>query len=274
MTRQRHVFLFLPLAEPKTDVTANIAPRFAAGLVWDAMSTPEIQIPHPTPEAEDVYRRWLTFLDDEFTRHQGPLPRAEIVRDQLYLGRPYSGKRLVSLTSDLPGDVIALSLDPDNVTLEPEHFAEIDAALWAPRKPLLWFWKMFDRSPVGLNHWLGLRFRCMLSHHIFQHVGKGARFLHGVDVTYGYNLSIGDGVFIRQNTFLDDRGEITIGDNAMIGAFARIYSHSHGAEDPKEVTLVHTAIGAGATVGSHAIVLAGQNVAPNELVGSVPRAGN
>lgn len=240
------------------------------------MGTPDLQIPHPTPEAEDIYRRWLTFLDDEFTRHQGPLPRAEIVRDQLYqlyLGRPYSGKHLVSLTSDLPGDVIALSLDPDNVTLEAEHFADLDLALWAPRKPLLWFWKMFDRSPVGLNHWLGLRFRCMLSRHIFQQVGKGVRFLQGIDVTYGYNLSIGEGVLIRQNTFLDDRGGITIGDNATIGAFARIYSHTHGAEDPKKVTLAHTTIGTGATVGSHAIVLAGQQVAANQMVGSVPRDG-
>lgn len=177
----------------------------------------------------------------------------------------------MSLTSDLPGDVIGLSLDPDNVTLEAESFAEIDLALWAPRKPLLWFWKMFDRSPVGLNHWLGLRFRSMLSRHIFQHVGKGVKFHHGVDVTYGYNLSIGDGVLIRQGAFLDDRGGITIGDNAIVSSFARIYSHSRGAEDPKIVKLAHTTIGAGASVGSHAIVLAGQQVEANQTVGSAPR---
>ena len=42
------------------------------------------QLPHPTPEAEELYRRWLQFLDDEFVRHSSAERRAEIVRDQLY----------------------------------------------------------------------------------------------------------------------------------------------------------------------------------------------
>ena len=44
----------------------------------------ENSVPHPAPEAEEVYRRWIHFLDDEFTRHRAPERRAEIVRDQLY----------------------------------------------------------------------------------------------------------------------------------------------------------------------------------------------
>ncbi len=51
--------------------------------------------PHPAPEAEEVYRRWIKFLDEEFVRHRSPERRAEIVRDQLYqlyLGRPHGGK--------------------------------------------------------------------------------------------------------------------------------------------------------------------------------------
>ncbi len=64
--------------------------------------------PHPAPEAEEVYRRWIQFLDEEFTRHQAPELRAEIVRDQLtqlYLGRPHGGKLNLTLTSELPGNV-------------------------------------------------------------------------------------------------------------------------------------------------------------------------
>jgi len=57
---------------------------------------------------------------------------------------------------------------------------------------------MFDRSPIGLNHWLGLRFRCMLARHIFDHLGSGVKIYHGVELTFGYNLSIGDGVTIRR----------------------------------------------------------------------------
>ena len=79
------------------------------------------------------------------------------------------------------------------------------------RKPLLWFWQMFDRSPIGLNHWLGLRFRCMLGRHIFDHMGSGVKIYHGVDLTYGYKLSIDDGAVIHQGALLHDRGGITIG---------------------------------------------------------------
>ncbi len=229
--------------------------------------------PRPTPEAEEIYRRWLQFLDDEFTRHRVPERRAEIVRDQLYqlyLGRPFGGKLNVTLTSELPGSVLSLSMDPENVTLEAGYYPDVDRQRYAERKPLLWFWQMFDRSPVGLNHWLGLRFRCMLGRHLFAHMGKGVKINRGVDLTYGYNLWIGDGVTIRQRALLSDRGGITIGDHAVIGSFARVFSHVHDPADYDKVRLVATEIGARARIASHAIVLAGQHVAEGEALGSFP----
>ncbi|HTW60674.1 MAG TPA: hypothetical protein VMD55_02630 [Terracidiphilus sp.] len=230
-------------------------------------------VPHPAPEAEEVYRRWVTFLDDEFTRHRSPERRAEVVRDQLYqlyLGRPHGGKLNLTLTSELPGNVVSLSLDPENVTIEAEHFADADREKLSERKPLLWFWQMFDRSPVGLNHWLGLRFRCMLGRHIFAQMGVGVKIYHGVEVTYGYNLSIGDGVIIRQRALLADRGGITIGNNAVIGSYSRIFSHSHDPTTYDKVKLTPTVIGAKARIASHAIVLAGQHVGEGEAVGAFP----
>jgi acetyltransferase-like isoleucine patch superfamily enzyme len=229
--------------------------------------------PRPAPEAEEVYRRWLQFLDDEFVRHCAPERRAEIVRDQLYqlyLGRPHGGKLNLTLTSELPGNVVGLSLDPTNITLEAEYHPEVDKERYARRKPLLWFWQMFDRSPVGLNHWLGIRFRCMLGRHIFDHMGTGVKIYQGVDLTYGYNLSIGDGVVIRQGALLNDRGGIKIGKNTVIGSFARIYSHTHAPDNYDKVTLVQTTIGDGARIGSHSIVLAGQKVGAGEAIGSFP----
>ena len=230
-------------------------------------------IPHPAAEAEEVYRRWLAFLDDEFTRHASQERRSEIVRDQLYqlyLGRPHGGKLNVTLTSELPGNVLSMSLDPENITLEAGHYEEVDRDKFAPLKPLLWFWMMFDRSPVGLNHWLGLRFRCMLGRHIFAHVGSGVKIHHGVDLTYGYNLSIDDGVVIRQRALLNDRGGITIGNNVIIGSYSRIFSHAHDPKDLDKIRLVPTTIGAGARIGSHAIVLAGEDIAPGQSYGSFP----
>src|ERR1700733_7937710 len=95
--------------------------------------------PRPAPEAEEVYRRWIQFLDEEFTRHSSPERRAEIVRDQLYqlyLGRPHGGKLNVTLTSELPGNVVSLSLDPENVTLEAQQFGDADCEQFNVRKPL------------------------------------------------------------------------------------------------------------------------------------------
>jgi len=230
-------------------------------------------VPHPAPEAEEVYRRWIQFLDEEFTRHHSPERRSEIVRDQLYqlyLGRPHGGKLNLTLTSELPGNVVSLSLDPENVTLEAEYFPDVDPEKFAQRKPLLWFWQMFDRSPIGTNHWLGIRFRCMLGRHIFARMGAGVKIYHGIDLTYGYNLAIEEGVTIRQRSLLNDRGGITIGKGTVIGSFARIYSHTYAQDNYDRVTLVPTVIGAGARIGSHAIVLAGQNVAAGQAVGSFP----
>ncbi|MGB6975444.1 MAG: acyltransferase [Terracidiphilus sp.] len=253
------------------------APPLAAGspsgLSSNAMENNSGSVPHPTPEAEDVYRRWIRFLDEEFLRHRSPERRAEIVREQLYqlyLGRPYQGKRNLTLSSELPGNVLSLSLDPENVTLDAEYFPDVDPERFAVRKPLLWFWQMFDRSPIGLNLWLGIRFRCMLARHIFDHMGSGVRIYHGVELTYGYNLSVGDGAVIRQGALLSDRGGITIGKGAVIGSFARIFSHAYSPDNFELVTLKPTRIGTGARVASHTIVLAGQDVAAGQAIGSFP----
>lgn len=238
------------------------------------MANNSTRTPRPTPEAEELYRRWIQFLDEEFTRHKSPERRAEVVRDQLYqlyLGRPFGGKLNLTLTSELPGNVVALSLDPENVTLEAQHFSDADCAALNERKPLLWFWQMFDRSPVGLNHWLGIRFRCMLGRHLFAHVGKGVKIFHGVDLTYGYKTWIGDNVTIRQRALLNDRGGIRIGDGAVIGSFARVYSHAHiDTGNFDEVTLEPTEIGAGARIASHAIVLGGSRIEADAVVGNFP----
>jgi acetyltransferase-like isoleucine patch superfamily enzyme len=110
----------------------------------------------------------------------------------------------------------------------------------------------------------------MLGRHIFEHMGSGVKIYHGVDLTYGYNLKIGDGVTIRQRVLLNDRGGITIGKNVVIGSFARVYSHTHATENFDKVTLVPTVIGDGARIASHAIVLAGQKVDAGESIGSFP----
>lgn len=175
----------------------------------------------PTPEGEALFRRWMSHLNDEFTRSTAPERRAEVVRDelfQIYFGRPHGGKNSTTLSSELAASVASANFDPMNVTLEAEHLEGVDAAKYASRKPLIWFWRMFDRSPLGLNHWLGTRVRCMLAHHVFASVGKGVKLCSGIEFTFGYNLAVGDNCRIGRGAVLDDREPLRIPAGTVIGA--------------------------------------------------------
>jgi len=226
----------------------------------------------PTPEAEVIYRRWLAQLNEEFTRCQSVDRRSEIVRDelfQMYLGRPHGGRKLATLTTELATNVLSESFDPRNATLEPEYYGDIDPAKYAPRKPLIWFWQMFDRSPLGLNHWLGFRFRCMLGRHIFRHLGKGVKIFHNVEFTFGYNLTIEDNCTIHKNVMLDDRGGIILHEGTSVSDYANIYSHTHDITTQADVTNLPTELGPRARVTYHGTVLAGSNVGEDAMLGAM-----
>jgi acetyltransferase-like isoleucine patch superfamily enzyme len=107
----------------------------------------------------------------------------------------------------------------------------------------------------------------MLGRHLFAKMGKGVRIDHGVELTYGYNLSIEDGVIVRQRVLLDDRAEIHLGKGAVIGNYARIYSHTHEKEDYDKLIFAPTTIGARARVGTHTVVLAGTEMPDGAIVG-------
>jgi acetyltransferase-like isoleucine patch superfamily enzyme len=83
---------------------------------------------------------------------------------------------------------------------------------------------MFDRSPLGLNLWLGLKMRCMLGHHIFASLGKGVKIYRNVDFTYGYNLTIEDNCVIHRGVYLDDRKPITLHEGTEVKDDERVTS--------------------------------------------------
>jgi hypothetical protein len=183
----------------------------------------------PTPEAEALYRRWVLHMNEEFTRHESVDRRSEIVRDelhQIYLGRPGGGRMNTSLSSELATNVLSETFDPRNATLRSEYYEDIDPAKFAPRKPLIWFWQMFDRSPLGLNVWLGLRFRCMLGHHLFGSLGKGVKIYRNVDFAFGYNLTIEDNCVIHRGAYLDDRKPIVLREGTVVPDGERVTSDS------------------------------------------------
>jgi acetyltransferase-like isoleucine patch superfamily enzyme len=223
------------------------------------------------PVGEEVYPRFVARLAEKLD--DAALDRNVVVRDalsQLYLGRAIDFEAVVG-DPDLPlaTRTLIASFDPRNGTLEAEYYRELDLAKWARVKPLLWFWQMFDHSPVGRNVRLGTQMRFMLAQRVFRKCGQKVRIFHDVEFSFGYNLTVGSGVTIHRNVLIDDRGEVVIGDDASISDYANIYSHSHAIEDIHDVTLARTEIGARARVTYHAVILSGVKVAQDAIVGSM-----
>src|SRR5215471_14778349 len=222
------------------------------------------------PVGEELFPRFVAELAEKLDDRS--LDRNLVVRDalsELYVGRPFDEEALNDPALPLARRTLLATFDPRNATMEAEYYAELDPAKWAPVKPLLWFWQMFDHSPVGRNVRLGTQMRYMLAQRTFRHCGERVRIFHDCEFSFGYNLTVGNGVTIHRNVLIDDRGEVVIGDDASISDYANIYSHSHAVEDIHDVSLAKTEIGARARITYHSVILSGVKVADDAIVGSM-----
>ncbi|HEX6941071.1 MAG TPA: acyltransferase [Longimicrobiales bacterium] len=218
-------------------------------------------------EAARAYDRWLGALAEELS--DPACDRDELCRrilTELYYPelRDADVRELPEATR-----IALLQMDPRNVTLEPEYYAEIDVERFARVKPLLWLWEMFDKSPLGENVALGVRFRRILAPHIFRRCGRNFKCFQFVKFSFGYNMEVGDDVVIHRHVLLDDRGGIVLGNRVSISDYANIYSHSHSIAESREVSTPKTVIGDGVRITYHATVLAGVHVAEDAMLGAL-----
>jgi acetyltransferase-like isoleucine patch superfamily enzyme len=228
-----------------------------------------VRLPKAT---EQFYDGWLADLDAQLSEPGADWHR--LTRD-LLLQLYYPGvKDYDELLQDpkTPDHtrVALLSLDPWNITLEPEYYADVDQERFARVKPLLWLWYSFDRSPVGgQNVHLGVGLRRALAPHIFARVGKNFKCFQYVELSFGYNLEVGDDVVIHRHVLLDDRGGITLGNRVSVSDYANIYSHTHSIVDQKDVTNARTVLEDDVRITYHATVLAGVRVGHHAMVGAL-----
>lgn len=221
---------------------------------------------NPAEDAVSLYDAWLDEISGALERGED---RWELCR------RTLTGLYFPQLAAadperlPLAARAALAQMDARNVTLEPEYYAEVDQERFQERKPLLWMWQMFDRSPLGGNVHLGVRFRRTLAPYLFKRVGANFKCFHFVEFSYGYNLEVGDDVVVHRNVLLDDRGGIVLGDRVSISDYANIYSHTHSIVDQVEVTNAPTVIGSGVRITYHATVLAGTTVGDNSMVGAM-----
>ena len=220
----------------------------------------------PAATATELYARWLDEIGEALDRGDD---RWEICR------RILTGLFHPELAEADPERLplttrVALAhLDARNVTLEPEYYAEVDVERFQERKPLIWLWQMFDRSPVGGDVHLGVRLRRILAPHIFKRVGRNFKCFHFVEFSFGYNLEVGDDVVVHRNVLLDDRGGLVLGNRVSISDYANVYSHTHSIVDQADVTTMPTIIGDNVRITYHATILAGTNVGENSMVGAL-----
>ena len=215
--------------------------------------------------AEQDYESFLTELGKSLT--DGSRDPNDVVRDTLfdiYFGVSQPDRENLSL----PARAAFHSFDPSNITTEPEYYSDIDARLYAERKPIIWLWQMFDRSPLGQNSLLAHRFRRLLAPLIFRSVGENFKCWQFVEWSFGYNLSFGNDVVIHRHVLLDDRGGINIGNDVSISDYANIYSHGHDIYDIHKVATPATHIGNGVRITYHATVLAGVRLGDHSMIGT------
>ena len=215
--------------------------------------------------AEQDYDGFLTELHRSLT--DGKTDPNEVVRDTLF-EIYYGPARPQYANLSLAARAAMHSFDPRNIATEPEYYTDIDHKLYGERKPMIWLWQMFDRSPLGQNALLGHRFRRMLAPLIFRSVGDNLKCWHAVEWSFGYNLSFGNNVVVHRNVLLDDRGGIDIGDNVSISDYANVYSHNHNIYDIHDVETPPTRIGNGVRLTYHSTVLAGTTIGDNALIGT------
>jgi len=226
----------------------------------------------PSLPAAGAAAEWLASLESQISAGSN---RAEICRRTLAeISYPEYAANWETAVADakLPSAtrLALLSLDPRNVTLEPEYYAECDDAKFQKVKPLLWLWYSFDRTVAGgQNVELGVQLRRVLARHIFRSCGENFKAFQQVEFSFGYNMEVGDNVVVHRHVLLDDRGGISLGNNVSISDYANIYSHTHSIVDQKDVTDALTRLDDGVRITYHATVLAGVHVAEQAMVGAM-----
>jgi len=104
------------------------------------------------------------------------------------------------------------------------------------------------------------------------HVGKHAVIRPPFHCDYGYNISLGDGVFLNFNCVILDVVEVVIGDGTQIGPAVQIYAADHPRDAETRKTGLEfgrpVRIGKDVWIGGGAIILPGVTIGDGAVIGA------
>jgi maltose O-acetyltransferase len=103
-------------------------------------------------------------------------------------------------------------------------------------------------------------------------VGHGAVIRPPFFCDYGYNIRLGDGVFLNFNCVILDVVEVTVGDRTQIGPAVQIYAADHPRDaETRRAGLEYgrpVRIGSDVWVGGGAIILPGVTIGDGAVIGA------
>ena len=104
------------------------------------------------------------------------------------------------------------------------------------------------------------------------HVGKGAVVRPPFFCDFGYNIRLGDGVFLNFNCVILDVVEVTIGDRTQIGPAVQIYAADHPRDAKTRAEGLEfgrpVRIGSDVWIGGGAILLPGVSIGDGAVIGA------
>ncbi len=115
--------------------------------------------------------------------------------------------------------------------------------------------------------------RAAIVREVFGACGDGVEIVPRLRCSYGFNIAVGDGVYVNANAFLMDDGPIVLGDHVRIGPSAVLATALHPIDDHalRREGWERTApivIGDNCWLGSDVTVGAGVTIGRNTVVGA------
>ena len=104
------------------------------------------------------------------------------------------------------------------------------------------------------------------------HVGNSAVIRPPFFCDYGYNIRLGDGVFLNFNCVILDVVEVVIGDRTQVGPAVQIYAADHPRDAARRKSGVEfgkpVRIGSDVWIGGGAIILPGVTIGDGAIIGA------
>lgn len=119
----------------------------------------------------------------------------------------------------------------------------------------------------------GMEERQRILKQLFPNIGVNCHIEPPVYCDYGYNMSIGDDVYMNFNCTLLDCGKIRIGSKTLIGPNVQLYAAEHPVDPTARLTSREECtqpivIGENVWIGGQSILLPGITVGNNSVIGA------